>query len=113
MVERRTEAACRGRTDLFFAPHAERSDLRERRESAARILCGVCPILNVCRAWAREHREYGFWGGESEAERAAAGYPVALPTGHVARVIRETAAAARSTPRVGSVLPAEGFSRTG
>lgn len=86
-------AACRGRTDLFFAPHAERSDLRERRESAARNLCRTCPILTACRTWARQRREYGFWGGESEAERAAAGYPVALPTGHVARVIRETAAA--------------------
>lgn len=113
LVDLRAEAACRGRTDLFFAPHAERFDLRERRESAARALCGACPILSVCRAWAREHREYGFWGGESEAERAAAGYPVSLPTGHVARVIRETAAAARSARRVSSVVPSVGFSRTG
>jgi len=105
------QAACRGRTDLFFAPHAERSELRERRESAARVLCLACPVLESCRTWARQHREYGFWGGESEAERAAAGYPVALPTGHVARVIRETAAT-RAVRLAPPVLPAAEYSRT-
>ena len=30
-------------------------------------------------------REYGFWGGESEEERAAAGYRVDMPVGRVAR----------------------------
>ena len=38
-----------------------------------------------CRDWAREHREYGFWGGESEEERAAAGFRVDMPVGRVAR----------------------------
>jgi WhiB family redox-sensing transcriptional regulator len=80
--------ACRGRTELFFAPHAERREARERREAEARALCLTCPVLEACRAWARERREYGFWGGESEEERAAAGYPPALPVGRVARVAR-------------------------
>ena len=60
-----------------------------RRETKARAVCSTCPVLDACRAWARERGEYGFWGGESEEERAAAGYFVALPTGRVARVIRE------------------------
>ena len=80
--------ACRGRSDLFFSPHAERREARERREGEARALCLACPVLEPCRAWARERREYGFWGGESEEERAAAGYPPALPVGRVAKVSR-------------------------
>jgi WhiB family transcriptional regulator, redox-sensing transcriptional regulator len=82
------DPACRGRTELFFGPHAERREARERREAEARALCLVCPVLEACRAWARERREYGFWGGESEEERAAAGFPVALAVGRVAQVIR-------------------------
>ena len=31
------------------------------------------------------NREYGFWGGESEEERAAAGFRVDMPVGRVAR----------------------------
>ena len=41
--------------------------------------------LEPCRDWAREQREYGFWGGESEEERAAAGFRVDMPVGRVAR----------------------------
>ena len=55
-----SNAACRGQNELFFAPAGERPE-------------------------AREHREYGFWGGESEEERAAAGYRVDMPVGRVAR----------------------------
>jgi WhiB family redox-sensing transcriptional regulator len=67
------QAACQGQTALFFAPHAERPEAREFREARAR---------------ARQQREYGFLGGETGGERAAAGYPVALPVGQVARRIR-------------------------
>jgi WhiB family redox-sensing transcriptional regulator len=71
-------AACRGSAHLFFAPDRERPGRRARRERVARSLCLTCPVMLACRAWAREHREYGFWGGESEDERAGAGYPPAL-----------------------------------
>lgn len=81
-------AACRGQTALFFPAHAERPDARERREAQARVLCLSCPVLEQCRARARQQHEYGFWGGETEEERAAAGYPVALPVGQVAKRIR-------------------------
>jgi WhiB family redox-sensing transcriptional regulator len=89
----RKDAACQGRTSLFFPAHAERSDTRQHREAKARAICLNCPVLHACRQWARETREYGFWGGESEEERAVAGFRVSLPTGRVARVIRATGAA--------------------
>lgn len=78
-------AACRGRTHLFFPPRAERPQARERREAKARRICASCPVVLECRWYARLHREYGFWGGESEEERAAAGYPVPSPIGGRAR----------------------------
>jgi WhiB family redox-sensing transcriptional regulator len=77
--------ACRGSSHLFFAPPRERPERRQVRESHARQLCDRCPVLIACRDWARENREYGFWGGESEEERAAAGFRVAIPIGDVAR----------------------------
>jgi len=79
------DAACTGQTDLFFAPAGERPEARVGRESRARGICRDCPVLLECRDWARENREYGFWGGESEEERAAAGYRVDMPVGRVAR----------------------------
>jgi len=73
--------ACRGRTELFFAPHAERPQARARREAKARLVCQACPVIFECRRYARLHLEYGFWGGESEEERATAGYSVPAPIG--------------------------------
>ncbi|HXH56041.1 WhiB family transcriptional regulator [Iamia sp.] len=75
------EAICRGHTQLFFAPHAERPPARLRREAAARQVCMRCPVRLECRDHARENLEYGLWGGESEGERADAGYVVAAPIG--------------------------------
>jgi WhiB family redox-sensing transcriptional regulator len=68
------EAACRGRTELFFPPAGERPQARVRREAEARKLCEGCPVEGICRGYARVHREHGFWGGESEDERILAGY---------------------------------------
>ena len=79
------DAACVGQTDLFFAPAGERPETRIMREARARSICRGCVVLHPCREWARDNREYGFWGGESEEERAAAGYRVDMPVGRVAR----------------------------
>jgi WhiB family redox-sensing transcriptional regulator len=73
--------ACKGKTSLFFAPRAERPQARVRREAQARLLCRACPVEDQCRAHARLHHEYGFWGGESEEERHLAGFTVAAPIG--------------------------------
>ena len=68
------EAACKGRTNLFFGIAGERPERRIRREATARRLCAACPVLVPCREMARQNRENGFWGGENEEERAAAGH---------------------------------------
>lgn len=83
------DAACAGQTELFFAPPGERPEARARREAKARLVCALCPVLDDCRNWARSNREYGFWGGESEEDRAQAGYRVDMPVGRVARYPRQ------------------------
>lgn len=82
------QAVCVGETETFFAPAGERPEARELRELKARAICGTCPVLSPCRSWARHYREYGFWGGESEEERAAAGFRVEMPVGRIARYPR-------------------------
>ena len=78
-------AACKGRTRLFFPPKAERPQARARREAKAEQLCSACPVQEPCRSHARGNQEYGFWGGESEDERHAAGYRLIAPIGVRAR----------------------------
>ena len=75
------EAACKGRTPLFFPPKAERPQARERREAKARRLCMSCPVIDQCRTYARENHEYGYWAGESEEQRHLLGYTVSAPIG--------------------------------
>jgi WhiB family transcriptional regulator, redox-sensing transcriptional regulator len=67
------DAMCHGHTALFFGESGERPEGRAQRVEQARRICHVCPVMLVCRAHARVHREYGLWGGETEEERAAAG----------------------------------------
>ena len=73
------DAACAGHSDLFFAPFAERPEARVRREAAARVICNGCLGQSACQEYARTNRELGFWGGESESERAEAGFPPTTP----------------------------------
>lgn len=79
------DAACKGHTNLFFPPRAERPQARARREARARRLCMACPVLDTCRDHARAHHEYGFWAGESEEDRHLAGFTVSAPIGVRAR----------------------------
>ena len=78
--------SCRGLTSVFFPPAAERPQARVRREAMARQVCLECQVLETCRAFARENHEYGFWGGESEEERHAAGFHLIAPIGVRTRV---------------------------
>ena len=80
-------AACKGLTHLFFPSSAERPQARERREATARQVCATCTVTGSCREFARLHHEYGFWGGESEDERHAAGYRLIAPIGVRARAV--------------------------
>jgi len=63
------EAVCGGRTALFFPPHGEQAEARERREALARAVCLTCPVIVPCRDYARRHHEQGFWGGENDEQR--------------------------------------------
>jgi WhiB family redox-sensing transcriptional regulator len=79
------DAACKGLTHLFFPAAAERPQARERREAAAREICMSCSVRVTCKSFARENHEYGFWGGEAEDERHAAGFRLIAPIGVRAR----------------------------
>lgn len=87
------DAACAGRTPLFFGIAGERPERRARREARARKVCASCPVLAPCRQMARLNGENGFWGGESEEERAAAGYP---PVSISRRSVQDAAASSRA-----------------
>jgi WhiB family redox-sensing transcriptional regulator len=65
------EAACRRvDTALFFSPEGERGPRKERRETAAKQVCGSCKVVDLCAAYAIATREpYGTWGGLSETDR--------------------------------------------
>ncbi len=67
-------AACVDKAALFFPAADEPAGARALREGRARRVCQSCPVMNHCRAWARANREYGYWGGETEAERSRAGF---------------------------------------
>ena len=77
--------ACKGLTHLFFPPAAERPQARTRREAAAKQVCAGCTVRVSCQDYARDNHEYGFWGGESEDERHAAGFRLIAPIGVRAR----------------------------
>ena len=70
---------CGGASEFYFAPYAERPEARVRREARARAICEMCEVITECRDYARANRELGFWGGESESERADAGFPPTTP----------------------------------
>ena len=73
------KGACNGKGEFFFAPFAERPEARVRREARARVICEGCVEVMRCREFARDNRELGFWGAESEAERASAGFAPTTP----------------------------------
>lgn len=78
---------------LFFEPAGERPEQRALRHVQAARVCAACPVAVECREYARAGREHGFWGGESEEERIAAGF--APPLSHSNRLAK---LAARTRP---------------
>src|SRR5215208_740143 len=69
----RLRAACRHvESAVFFPPDGERPPQRDARETRAKAICGGCPVIGQCAAYAIQYGErYGVWGGLSERERAA------------------------------------------
>ena len=82
------DAQCKGMTEVFFPPAAERPQARERREAKARSLCNACVVKDTCREFARNNHEYGLWGGENEEERHLAGFTIAAPIGVRSRLAK-------------------------
>lgn len=69
---------CRRRPKLFHTPEdgpGARGAALAARIEAARWLCLECPIMIACRDMGRALHETGIWGGETDDEREAAGYP--------------------------------------
>ena len=89
--------SCRGESKIFFAPFAERPEARVRREAKARQVCAKCASMDPCKTYARTNRELGFWGGESESERATAGFAPTTPIIGRRQVAAQRAAAALIT----------------
>lgn len=69
------DGSCRRENpDVFFHPEGERGPARRDRDSAAKAVCGACPVLRQCREHALRVREpYGVWGGLTEDERESVG----------------------------------------
>ncbi len=67
------QAACKGRTALFFPTYAERPQARQRREAKALALCARCPVQQTCREWGRQHHEYGISSGSGAGRTKRSG----------------------------------------
>lgn len=63
------EAACKGKTALFFPPMYEREEARQQREHQAKRICANCPVRLECYQYAVDHNELGLWGCATEHER--------------------------------------------
>lgn len=73
---------CTGDPELFHPAddgRTERGDRPIKRTADAIEACLNCPMMLACRDWARDHREFGIWGAETDEERAAGGYEPRLP----------------------------------
>jgi WhiB family redox-sensing transcriptional regulator len=80
------EASCRRADAVHFYPPSsgERRDEKRRRENAARVLCGRCPVKAACLDYSLTVQEpHGIWGGMNELERR--------------RLLRKRAAEVRAT----------------
>ncbi|GAA0853305.1 WhiB family transcriptional regulator [Streptosporangium amethystogenes subsp. fukuiense] len=70
-VDWKRNGACRDDDfSTFFGPEGERPTARQAREDAAKEICGLCPVVEACLAYAMKHDEKaGVWGGLGEDER--------------------------------------------
>lgn len=62
MAAWRDQAACKGRTDLFYPPafgQVEEPRERTHRIAACRTICDGCPVLDECQEWAMQDPNEG------------------------------------------------------
>jgi WhiB family redox-sensing transcriptional regulator len=67
-------ALCRGKTHLFYGDELGRSApaKRRQRETVAKSICAVCPVVDECLKTALENDDdFGIWGGLTPNERYA------------------------------------------
>ena len=63
--EWRNDAACKGKTDLFYPDRPSLGDPNMNGQMA-RAICATCPVAVECAAFAAYNCErYGIWGGRS------------------------------------------------
>lgn len=74
--EWRKEAACKGKTELFFPPDVSRDDSKKTKanKEAAQLqamsICASCPVREPCFDFAmRKPEGHGVWAGTSIADR--------------------------------------------
>lgn len=68
----RTQASCRGMSDLFFPVFNESTPAFDLREARCKAVCAVCPVRRECLDWALKDRDEGIdlvLGGFSYHER--------------------------------------------
>jgi WhiB family transcriptional regulator, redox-sensing transcriptional regulator len=65
-----SRGACRREDPGLFFP-AETDPVPLERISAAKAVCGRCPVRRSCLSHAIMTRQDGIWGGTTEAERRA------------------------------------------
>lgn len=67
----RFDAACKGKTRLFFPPRDIPDVDRQLYLIRARDLCASCPVIDQCREYAHSRNErWGVWAGEDHEGRA-------------------------------------------
>ena len=95
------DAICRNQGTLFFEPFRERPLDRRTRELEAKRLCARCPVRHPCRDAGRRNHESGIWGGETEEERALAGFPLRSVGRSSAATARRAAISAQLATEMG------------
>ncbi len=64
-------AACRGQDPELFYPEGT-SGSALHQVTAAKEVCGRCPVVSACLQWALDVGEaHGIWGGATPEERRA------------------------------------------
>jgi WhiB family transcriptional regulator, redox-sensing transcriptional regulator len=66
-----SRGACRREDPELFFPIGLTGPAPPERISAAKAVCGRCPVCLSCLSYASMTRPDGIWGGTTEAERRA------------------------------------------
>lgn len=76
-----TATPCAAKPELFHPDEGRNgTQASADRITAAINTCLNCPLMLPCRDWARDHREYGIWGAETDEDRTRAGYRPKIPS---------------------------------